>query len=163
MTSKTPNKTTVRAIACSVFALMNQAAPAALFSFRIDNAVTNFGLPTNEGQNFQQLRTNPVNWISVNGEDDGLNGFPDGANTFTMDRTVLVNNSTRPTNEGVTIGIVAGSTGKGPRNQDIVFKHGGHNFIGDLTLLNSPDPFHIREERDKSLTISGVISGSGSL
>lgn len=142
---------------------MTQASPAALFSFRIDNAGTSDGLPTDDGQSFQQLWTNSVNWILVSGEDDGLNGYPNGADTFTMDRTAMVNNSTRLTNEGVTIGTVAGITGTGTGNQDIVFKHGGDNTIGDLTLLASAAPFTIREERDRSLTINGVISGAGGL
>jgi len=163
MTIKIQKTTIGRAIACSLFTLMTQASPGALFSFRTDNAGTTDGLPTDDGQNFQQLWANPVNWILVSGEDDGLNGYPDGADTFTMDRTALVNNSTRLTNEGVTIGMVAGITGTGTGNQDIVFKHGGDNTIGDLTLLASPDAFHIREERDRSLTINGVISGVGDL
>ena len=71
--------------------------------------------------------------------------------------------SSRLTNAGNTIGTVAGVTGTGTGNQDIVFKHGGSNTIGDLTLLASAAPFHIREERDQSLTIDGVISGEGDL
>ena len=141
----------------------SQVAPAAVFAFKTDNAGTNDGPPTDDGANYQQLWANPVNWTLVSGEDDGLNGFPDGEDTFTIDRTGVVGNPTRLTNEGVTIGSVAGITGTGTGNQDIVFKHGGNNTIEDLTLLASAEPFHIREERDRSLTISGVISGTGDL
>jgi hypothetical protein len=163
MTTKISKSTIGCAVACSIFTLMNQAAPAAVFTFKIDNAGTNGGAPDDDGASYQQLWANPVNWTLDSGEDDGLNSFPDGADTFIMDRTAMVNNSTRLTNEGVTIGSVAGITGTGTGNQDIVFKHGGDNTIGDLTLLASPDPFTIREERDRGLTINGVISGVGSL
>jgi len=152
-----------RVIACSVCALLSQTALGGHFIFKIDNSGTNDGPPTDDGMNFQQLWTSEINWVLESGEDDGANGFPDGTDTFAMDRTSSVNNGTRLTNEGVTIGYVAGITGTGTGNQDIVFKHGGANTIGDLTLLASAAPFHIREERDKSLTIDGVISGEGDL
>ncbi len=151
------------AAALSAITLLSQTAPAAIFSFRIDNAATNGGAPDDDGQSFQQLWTNPVNWTLVSGEDDGANGFPDGEDTFTIDRSTLFNNSTRLTNEGVTIGTIAAITGTGTGNQDIVFKHGGDNTIGDLILLESDLPFHIRQERDRGLTIEGIISGSGGL
>ena len=147
----------------SAIILLPLHAPAAVFSFRIDNAATNVGAPTDDGASYQQLWTNPLNWTLVSGEDDGLNGFPDGEDTFTIDRTSLANNSTRLTNEGITIGSVAAITGTGTGNQDMVFKHGGDNTIVDLTLLASADPFHIRQERDRSLTIEGIISGPGGL
>ncbi|MDG1070519.1 MAG: hypothetical protein P8P32_02830, partial [Akkermansiaceae bacterium] len=93
----------------------------------------------------------------------GSNGYPDGTDTCAIDRTANLGGSSRLTNAGNTIGTVAGVTGTGTGDQDIVFKHGGANTIGDLTLLASAAPFHIREERDQSLTIDGVISGEGDL
>ena len=163
MTPKLPKNGIGTATVLSAMILLPQYTSAAVFSFRIDNAATNIGAPTDDGQSFQQLWTNPINWTLVSGEDDGRNGFPDGEDTFTIDRTSLVNNSTRLTNEGTTIGSVAAITGTGTGNQDMVFKHGGDNTIVDLTLLSSAAPFHIRQERDRSLTIKGVISGPGGL
>ncbi|MDB4465463.1 hypothetical protein N9057_04165 [Akkermansiaceae bacterium] len=163
MTTKISNNGIGLAAALSTIIVLFDTAPAAVFAFRIDNATTNGGAPDDDGQSFQQLWTNPVNWTLVSGEDDGLNGFPDGEDTFTIDRGSLSNNSTRLTNEGVTIGTIAAITGTGTGNQDIVFKHGGDNTIVDLNLLESPLPFHIRQERDRSLTIEGIISGPGSL
>ena len=162
-TANTQNSTIGRAIACSVCVLLSQTALGGHFTFKIDNAGTNAGPPTDDGASFQQLWTSETNWVLVSGEDDGANGYPDGTDTFEMDRTGAVNNGTRLTNEGIAIGTVAGITGTGTGNQDIVFKHGSAPTIGDLTLLASAAPFHIREERDKSLTIDGVISGEGDL
>ncbi|MFT4546199.1 MAG: hypothetical protein ACI8XO_003213 [Verrucomicrobiales bacterium] len=164
MLKKIKNPAIGCAIACSVFILMTQASPAALFTFRIDNAATSDGPPTDDGQAFQQQWGRAVNWILVSGEDDGDNGYPDGTDTFIMNRTGFVNNSTRLTEESApgSLVSVAAITGTGTGNQDIVLKSRDFT-IGDLVSLASPAPFTIREERDKSLTIDGVISGAGDL
>ncbi|MFT4546200.1 MAG: hypothetical protein ACI8XO_003214 [Verrucomicrobiales bacterium] len=163
MTTRTRNTTFGWAAALSLSALMTQAAPAGVFAFRIDNAGGSDGVD-NDGQSFQQQWGSPTNWNLVSGVDDGGNGYPDATDTFTMDRTTLANNSTRLTTESApgSLNFVAGITGTGTGNQDIVFKSRDFT-IGDLTVLASANPFTIREERDKSLTINGVISGAGGL
>jgi hypothetical protein len=141
-----------------------QVAPAAVFAFRIDNAGTTAGSPIDDGQNFQQQWGKSENWTLVSGVDDGDNGYPDGADTFTIDRTTLANNSTRLTEESAPAGLidVAGITGTGTGNQDIVLKLRAFT-IGNLESLASAAPFHIRAERDRNITINGVISGEGDL
>jgi len=158
-TAKIKNSSIGRAIACSLCALISQTALGGHFTFLMDD----LSVDGPDGQGHQQLWTIPGNWKLESGVDDGNNGYPDGTDTFAIDRTANLGGSSRLTNAGNTIGTVAGVTGTGTGNQDIVFKHGGANTIGDLTLLASTAPFHIREERDQSLTIDGVISGEGDL
>lgn len=144
---------------------MTQASPAAQFIFRIDNAATTLGSPTDDGQNYQQLWGSSTNWTYVSGTDDGIVGIPDGADTFTINRTGNTGGSTRLTEESAPGGLVsvAGITGTGAGGTpDIILKLRDFT-IGDLNLLASAFAFQIQEERDKSLTINGVISGSGSL
>jgi hypothetical protein len=152
MTIKTQNVT----IGCAaILALMTQAAPGALFTFRLDNL-------GGDGQAWQNLWDSPENWTLNSGIDDGVIGIPDGADTFIIDRTSNVTGGTRLVTEGGSLLEVAGITGTGTGNQDIVLKH--RDFaLGDLEVLASANPFHIRSERDRSYTISGVISGVGDL
>ena len=150
--------------ALSTLSIFFQYASAAIFEFNITNAGESVGKPADDGQTFQQQWGTAANWKLVSGEDDGDNGYPDGADTAIINRSALANNSTRLTEEGspaslVSIGKVIG-TGTG--NQDIVLKMRAFTF-GEVECLESPEPFHIRAERDRSITISGVISGAGSL
>jgi len=158
MTGRTRNAT----ISCAaILALMSQAAPGALFTF---DMTVDMGAGGPDGQDWQQQWGVAGNWAYVSGTDDGITGIPDGADTFTIDRTSNSTGATRLTTESAPGGLVsvAGITGTGTGNEDIVFKLRDFT-IGDLTLLPSGAPFHIYEERDKSLTINGVISGSGDL
>jgi hypothetical protein len=152
MTTRTQNAT----IGCAaILALMTQAAPGALFTFRIDNL-------DGDGQSWQNLWDSPENWTLNSGVDDGANGIPDGADTFVIDRTSNVSNGTRLVTEGGPLLEVAGITGTGTGNQDIVLKHRDFT-LGDLEVLASSTPFHIRSERDRNYSITGVISGVGNL
>jgi hypothetical protein len=153
------------ALTAICFVLTTQAAPAAIFTFDMTVDMTNTGP---DGAGHQQKWSESGNWQYVSGVDDGANGYPDGADTFTIDRTPgPTNNPTRLTTEGSAGSLVsvAGITGTGTNGaEDIVLK--SRNFtIGDLTTLatGATGPFHIREERDKSLTINGVIGGDGDL
>ena len=150
-------RTPITTIGCAaILALVIQVAPGAVFNFRIDN-------PNGDGQSWQNLWDSSNNWTYVSGVDDGVAGIPDGADTFTIDRTPgPVNDSTRLVTEGGDLLSVAGFTGTGTGNQDIVLKH--RNFtVGYVELLASDNPFHIRSERDRSYSITGVISGEGDL
>ena len=53
-----------------------------------------------DGQGHQQLWTIPGNWKLESGVDDGSNGYPDGADTFAIDRTANLGGSSRLTNAG---------------------------------------------------------------
>ena len=139
----------------SGFALFSQAAFGGEFAFRIDNL-------DGDNQGWQNLWDSPANWTLTGGDDDGGNGYPDGTDTFVIDRTANSSNPTRLVTEGGSLLSVAGITGTGTGNQDIVLKHRDFT-LGDLEVLASPSPFHIRSERDRSYSITGVISGVGDL
>jgi hypothetical protein len=111
---------------------------------------------------FQQLWSNTVYWTLESGTDDGLNGYPDGTDTFIMDRSSTISPSTRLAIEGGPPFEVGGITGKGGPDRDIVLKFGDFT-LGDLEVQESADSFLILSERDKNFTITGVISGSGDL
>ena len=139
----------------AVFALIAPTADAGVFTFRIDNL-------DGDGQSWQNLWDSPENWTLTSGDDDGGNGIPDGTDTFVIDRTANVSNPTRLVTEGGPLLAVAGITGTGTGNQDIVLKHRDFT-LGDLEILASANPFHIRSERDRNYSITGVISGEGDL
>jgi hypothetical protein len=133
---------------------MIQAAPGAVFTFRIDNAGGSAGPPADDGQSWQQQWGSPANWTYVSGVDDGIVGVPDGADTFTMDRTSNVGGSTRLTTESAPGGLVsvAGITGTGTNgSEDIVFKMRDFT-IGDLTTLatggHGSTPYSRRERQE---------------
>ncbi len=152
----TPIKNRILTIGCvAMFGLMTQAAIGGVFSFRIDNL-------DGDGQAWQNLWDSPENWTLTSGEDDGVVGIPDGADTFTIDRTANSSGPTRLVTEGGSLLAVAGITGTGTGNQDIVLKHREFT-LGDLEILASASPFHIRSERDRNYSITGVISGPGDL
>jgi hypothetical protein len=155
-----PRKT----LALAALLVTSQVAPGAVFVFRTDTAGDDNTVPGSDGQTFQQRWGTPNNWTLQSGVDDGANGYPDASDSIIMDRTGVANNSTRLTTEGSpgSLVAIASITGTGTGNQDIVFKTRDFT-IGDLNSLSSSQPFHIRAERDKSITITGLIGGPGSL
>ena len=128
-----------------------QAAPGATFDYLLD------------GGSFQQLWSTTSNWQLSGGVDDGGNGYPDGSDTLVMDRSLTSSTATRLAVEGGPPTSVAGIIGKGGNQRDVVFKFADFT-LGDLEVLPSPYPsFWIWCERDRNLTINGIISGSGNL
>ena len=67
--------------ALSTLSIFFQYASAAIFEFNITNAGESVGKPADDGQTFQQQWGTAANWKLVSGEDDGDNGYPDGADT----------------------------------------------------------------------------------
>jgi len=114
---------------------------------------------------FEQRWNDPNIWSLDSGVDDGANGIPDGADTFEINRNTggFPQGSTDLSNEGMPNGhSIAGITGTGAPGRDLVLKT-ADTTIGNLTILASPASFEIFEERDSTLTIDGVISGTGTL
>jgi len=110
----------------------------------------------------QRWNQSPI-WQLVSGVDDGTAGIPDGTDTFTINRNTggFPQGNTDLSNEGMPGGhSIAGITGTGAPGRDIILKLADAT-IGNLTILPSPDPFEILAERDRSITIDGVISGAG--
>lgn len=141
----------------SILFLMAQAAPGASFIMLNDPALST---------GFEQRWNDPAIWQYVDGVDDGTAGIPDGADTFTIDRTTgaFPANNTDLSNEGMPTHSIAGITATGAAGRDIILKYTADPVtIGDLTLLASEEVFEILEERVQSLIIDGVISGDGNL
>jgi hypothetical protein len=99
MTTKSQKNGIKFATALSILSIFSQYASAAIFEFNIANAGESVGKPTDDGQTFQQQWGTAANWKLVSGEDDGNNGYPDGADTAIINRSALANNSTRLTEE----------------------------------------------------------------
>ena len=145
------------ASAMMFFSLGAEPASAAHFDYVLD------------ANSYQQVWNQAKNWALVSGVDDGDNGYPDGTDTFTIDRSTVPGaqaKATRLAIEGAPPTSVAKITGiSGPADgwEDIVIKSTDFT-LGDLEVPSTDGTvFDIREERDKSLTINGVISGPGNL
>jgi hypothetical protein len=151
--------TTKRALlAAGVIACGTTAAPAFAAEYLMLNDPS---LSTG----FEQRWNDPNIWSLQSGVDDGGNGIPDGTDTFIINRNTggFSAGATDLSNEGMPNGhTVAGITATGAAGRDIVLKT-ADVVIGDLTVLASPDTFEIFAERDRDVTINGVISGSGDL
>ncbi len=153
---------------CRLFIAANLwqlAAAQAVFEFRTDNASTDTGPPTDDGQSYQQIWGSSANWTLVSGTDDGANGYPDGTDSIIVNRVGASTNATRLTTENsppelTSVASITGTGAGGP--MDIIFKLRDFT-IGNLICEPSADPFHINAERDRNLTIDGIISGSGNL
>ena len=103
-----------------------------------------------------------MHWSLVSGVDDGNNGYPDGTDTFTIDRNSNFS-STTLSNEGLPDHSIAKITATGAPGRDMVLKYTGVLTIEDLEVLPSSSSFEIHMERDQDLYINGVISGDGPL
>ena len=137
-------------IVCSLFALSAPFSKSAEFAYVLVD------------DSFQQLWSNPAYWNLENGVDDGAAGYPDGEDTFTIDRSGTISASTRLAIEGGPPFEVGGIVGKGGPNRDIVLKFGVFT-LGDLEVQESANSFFIQSERDKDFDITGVVSGAGDL
>jgi len=118
------------------------------------------------GVGFEQRWNQPDNWTLVSGVDDGANGYPDGTDTFTIDRAAHGRvdwGDLDLSNEGLPDHTVAGITATGAPGRDIILKFTGVLTMGDLAVLPSPESFEIQLERDTDFFINGVISGAGDL
>lgn len=150
-------RTRITTVGCAaIFALMIQAAPGADFIMLNDPALST---------GFEQRWNVPAIWQYVSGVDDGTAGIPDGLDTFTINRNTggFPADNTDLSDEGMPTRSVAAITATGAPGRDIILKYTGDCTIGDLTVLASASVFEIVEERDRSLTINGVISGAGDL
>lgn len=150
MISKRRGSVTIPIVGGLGLALLTQAVTAAHFTYDLVD------------DSFQQLWSDPGYWTLDSGVDDGGNGYPDGTDTFSMDRSPTTSTSTRLAIEGGPPFAVAGISGKGGNQSDIVLKFGDFT-LGDLEVQTSTDTFSILSERDRNFTITGVISGSGHL
>lgn len=114
---------------------------------------------------FEQRWNQPAIWQYVSGVDDGVAGIPDGNDTFTINRNTggFAAGATDLSNEGMPNNhTIAGITATGASGRDIILKT-ANTVIGNLTVQASANVFEIQEERNRSLTINGLISGAGDL
>lgn len=137
------------------------ACAAMVFSLAAHPAMGGAFTYTPTGTVYQKVWSTPAYWTLDSGTDDGANGYPDGTDTFTMDRTGLPTH-TRLAIEGAPPTSVAGITAIPGTNPDIVIKMTDF-VLGYLALPSTGQTFHLQAERDRDLTINGIISGPGNL
>ena len=147
-------------ISCAVLAMV-------LFAFVAQPAIGGVFTYITNTTPFQQNWNDPAYWTLNSGVDDGGNGFPDATDTFTMDRTGMPSSNTYSAKLAVEGGnsypsSIAKITGIAGPGRDIVFKWKDFS-IGDLELPSTTETFYIHNERDRNLTIDGIISGPGDL